>query len=125
MAAQLRFVKLHLNKPQDFWNNVLWTDETKHFISIVKHGGGGLMIWAIPKYSRVKCEAICLTAKAWLKLAHQQDNDPKHGRNSTTECFKKERIKVLQWHNRINACKHYLPKAEVIRRVGQNSSTMM
>ena len=25
MAAQLRFVKLHLNKPQDFWNNVLWT----------------------------------------------------------------------------------------------------
>ena len=29
MAAQLRFVKLHLNKPQDFWNNVLWTDQTK------------------------------------------------------------------------------------------------
>jgi len=28
MAAQLRFVKLHLNKPQD-WSNVLWTDETK------------------------------------------------------------------------------------------------
>jgi len=21
--------KLHLNKPQDFWNNVLWTNETK------------------------------------------------------------------------------------------------
>ena len=29
MAAQLRFAKLHLNKPQDFWNNVLWTDQTK------------------------------------------------------------------------------------------------
>ena len=29
MAALLRFAKLHLNKPQDFWNNVLWTDETK------------------------------------------------------------------------------------------------
>jgi len=29
MAAQLRFAKLHLNKAQDFWNNVLWTDQTK------------------------------------------------------------------------------------------------
>ena len=33
MAAQLRFAWLHLNKPQDFWNNVLWTDETKVEIS--------------------------------------------------------------------------------------------
>ena len=69
MVAQLRFVKLYLNKPQDFWNNVLWTDQTnvemfghnaqqhvwrkpntayqhKHLIPTVKHGGGGLMIWA-------------------------------------------------------------------------------
>jgi len=69
MAVQFRFVKLHQNKPQDFWNNVLWTDETKvkmfgynaqqhvlrkpntayqhkHLIPTVKHGGGGLMIWA-------------------------------------------------------------------------------
>lgn len=29
VAAQLRFGKLHLNKQQDSWNNVLWTDETK------------------------------------------------------------------------------------------------
>lgn len=29
MAARLRSAKLHLNKPQDFWNDVLWTDETK------------------------------------------------------------------------------------------------
>ena len=57
-----------MNQPQDFWNNVLWTDETKvemfghnarrhlwrkpnttyqhkHLILTVKHGGGGLMIW--------------------------------------------------------------------------------
>ena len=26
---ELRFAKLHLNKAQDFWNNVLWTDQTK------------------------------------------------------------------------------------------------
>jgi len=69
MAAQLRFVKLHQDKPQDFCSNVLWTDETKvemfgqnahkhvlrklnaayqhkHLIPTVKHSGGGLMIWA-------------------------------------------------------------------------------
>jgi len=33
------------------------------------------------------------TAKAWLKLAHQQDNDPKYS-------SKKKRIKVLQWSSR-------------------------
>jgi len=26
VAARLMFAKLHLNKPQDFWNKVLWTD---------------------------------------------------------------------------------------------------
>ena len=54
------------------------------------------LLW-IPKYSRVRCESICLTDKAWLKLGHQQDNDPKHSSKSTTECLKKKRIKVLQW----------------------------
>ena len=28
-ANRPRFAKLNLNKPQDFWNNVLWTDETE------------------------------------------------------------------------------------------------
>lgn len=28
-AARLRFAKLCLNKPQDVWNSVLWTDKTK------------------------------------------------------------------------------------------------
>lgn len=27
--ARLKFAKLHVNKPQSFWENVLWTDETK------------------------------------------------------------------------------------------------
>lgn len=52
MAAHLKFLKLNLNKPQDFWNYVLWTDETKmemfsheaHLISTLLHGGGGVMI---------------------------------------------------------------------------------
>lgn len=28
MAVQLRFAAFYLNKQQDFWKNVLWTDET-------------------------------------------------------------------------------------------------
>ena len=69
LAQWLKFAKLHVDKPQDFWNNVLWTDETKveisghnaqqhiwrkpnttyehkHVILTVKHSGGGVIIWA-------------------------------------------------------------------------------
>ena len=100
MAAQLRFAKLHLNKPQDFWNNVLWTDDTevemfghnpqqhvwrkpntvhqhKHPMPTVKCGGGGVNNWACfaatgPGHLALSetCQAICLTVKAWLKLGH-------------------------------------------------------
>lgn len=62
MAPWLRFTKSHLNKPQSFLNNVLWTHETKVVIfdhnahnanttyqhrgltPSVKNAGGGLMI---------------------------------------------------------------------------------
>ncbi len=67
--ARLEFAKRHLKKPSQFWNNILWTDETKinlyqsdgkrrvwrrkgtahdpkHTTSLVKHGGGSVMAWA-------------------------------------------------------------------------------
>lgn len=58
---QLRFAKLHLHKTQDFWNNVqmrrclvqsrVWIKSNtayhhEHFIPTVKHGGGGVAVWA-------------------------------------------------------------------------------
>ncbi len=66
--ARLEFAKWHLKKPSQFWNNILWTDETKinlyqsdgkrrvwwrkgtahdpkHTTSSVKHGGGSVMAW--------------------------------------------------------------------------------
>src|SRR4029434_3397490 len=29
IKAKLEFTKMHIDKPQGFWENVLWTDETK------------------------------------------------------------------------------------------------
>lgn len=92
MEAQLKFTK-HV------WRNVKHTrimtyeqmrlklELSGHFIDKVKHGGGGMMIssygtWTPgshqvnhdlpckPEYSGGKCETICLTAKALLKLGH-------------------------------------------------------
>ena len=68
MNAHLKFAKKHLDDPQEFWNNVLWTDESKvelfgrhgpryvwrkpntafhskNLIPTVKHGGGSVMVW--------------------------------------------------------------------------------
>ena len=65
--ARLTFAKKHLDDPADFWENILWTDETrverfgrrashyiwstintaiqkKNIIAPVKHGDSGVMI---------------------------------------------------------------------------------
>lgn len=66
--ARLKYAKTNIEKPQDFWNNVLWTDETKielfghmdsryvwrtpntayeekNLVATVKHGGGSIFLW--------------------------------------------------------------------------------
>src|SRR4029434_7887695 len=66
--ARLEFAKRHIDKPQGFWENVLWTDETKlelfgkshqlyvqrrkneaykekNTVPTVKYGGGSAMFW--------------------------------------------------------------------------------
>ncbi|KAK3568595.1 hypothetical protein QTP86_010208 [Hemibagrus guttatus] len=68
IKARLSFAIKHLDDPQDFWENTLWTDETKidlfgrsvsHYvwrksntafqkkiiIPTVKYGGGSVMVW--------------------------------------------------------------------------------
>lgn len=64
MSARFRIAMLRLNKAQKFRNNILWNAETKvefdhhaqfgenqthdhkYLITAVKHGGGGVIIWA-------------------------------------------------------------------------------
>ena len=89
------FEKLHLNKPQNVWNTVLWTSTPKwrclnmthrsmsgknhsparwwrgdDLALFLSYGPGHLCVTQSTmksfgqKYSGVKCEAICLTAKA-------------------------------------------------------------
>jgi hypothetical protein len=78
--ARLQFAKTHLNMPRSFWENVLWTDETKlrvfflakHTMSLftenkmevfnekytfptVKHGGGSVMFWGCFAASDTGC----------------------------------------------------------------------
>jgi hypothetical protein len=68
IAAHLKFTKEHLDVPQSYWQNILWTDETKvvlfgrntqqyvwrkkgtahqhqNLIPNVKYGGGSIMVW--------------------------------------------------------------------------------
>lgn len=68
MQKRLEFAKAYINKPKEFWNNVLFTDETKinlfgpdggqkvwrkprtellvqNLVPTVKHGGGNQMLW--------------------------------------------------------------------------------
>ena len=55
MEAQLWFTKPYLIKPQDFWNNVLWTDEVKGELGLKQkshreRSGSGLAISRISRY---------------------------------------------------------------------------
>lgn len=68
IAARLKFVKVHLNVPQRYWQDILWADETtvelfgrntqhhvwrkngrahqhQNLIPTVKYGGGSIMVW--------------------------------------------------------------------------------
>lgn len=76
MPVQLRFAKLQPNKPQDFLNNVLWTDKTKVEMfgnaqcnalqkpttATVKHGSGEVMMWPCSEHTGLEYFAVTESA---------------------------------------------------------------
>lgn len=113
--------RLHLNDPQEFWNNVLWTDASKHECS-----GNGLMhqdLWCF-----VVVEATMKSAALQRMLNYpsvnlswntvgviQQGNIQKHKSNAES--------KACSWCSK--ACKCHWAEAVLWRGVGQNSSTVV
>lgn len=128
MATWLRFAKLHLEKTQEQWSNVLWIVEVMHssmFGEDFKKGTNtsfelcwwwgddfGLFsshrtwtpcshwvsheLLCIPKYSRVKYEAITLTAKALPKMAHVTAQWPQAQQNDW------KRKESMCWNGPVN-----------------------
>lgn len=76
----------------------------KHLISIIKHSGGGVIIWACSaeseltmRYTWDKCETICLKNKALRKLGHATGQRPKAQQQLHQNGWKNIRMKVLEW----------------------------
>ena len=65
------------NAQQPVWRKPNTAYQHKRLIPTVKHGGGGLMIWACftatwPGHPAVKCEAIYPITKVWQNRVMQQ-----------------------------------------------------
>ncbi len=102
--ARLEFARAHADKDEDYWDSILWSDETKInvfgtdvfktvwrrkgeeykekcMVPTVKHGGGRVLMWG------------CMSA-AGRRALFQHDNDPKHTSKATVGFLKKNRVKV-------------------------------
>ncbi|KAK3519567.1 hypothetical protein QTP86_010505 [Hemibagrus guttatus] len=87
IKARLSFARKHLDDPQDFWENTLWTDETK--IELF----GRTWKTYCDKWNQKILKENVRPSVCDLKLKRtwvlQQDNDPKHTSKSTSEWLKK------------------------------------
>lgn len=77
MAAWLRFTKLHLDKPQNFWNSVFWIDKTKVEI-FGQNAQTALQSLSRAFYSRGNVRPSFRELKLGPNWVIQQNNEPKH-----------------------------------------------
>ncbi len=109
----------------DYWNHVLWSDETKLnlfgsdgvksvwqqpgeeykdtcVLPTVNHGGGIVMAWGCMSAADMYCDiqkqsTIPSLWRLGRREVFQHDNDPKHTSKMTTTLLKKLRVKVMEW----------------------------
>ncbi|KAJ4941147.1 hypothetical protein JOQ06_027434 [Pogonophryne albipinna] len=72
VQARLKLAREHLDDPEEDWENVIWSDETK-----------------------IELFARALKMKRGWVFEH--DNDPKHTARATKEWLRKKHFKVLEW----------------------------
>ncbi len=86
--AHLEFARAHADKDEDYWDSILWSDETK----INVFGTDGFKtVW------RRKGEEYKEKCPLGRRALFQHDNDPKHTSKATVGFLKKNRVKVIQW----------------------------
>ncbi|KAL0149120.1 hypothetical protein M9458_055552 [Cirrhinus mrigala] len=126
VQAHLKFAREHLDDPEEDWENVIWSDETKiklfgknstrrvwrrkkaelhpkNTIPTVKHGGTRTTDPCKEKngamYRQILSENLPSARALKMKRGwvFQHDNDPKHTARVTKEWLRKKYFKVLEW----------------------------
>ncbi len=123
--ARKQFAEDKQTKDMDYWNHVLWSDETKInlfgsdcvkrvwwqpgeeykdkcVLPTVKHGGGSVMVWGCMRTTGMYCDILKQSMIPSLRrlgrrAVFQHDNNPKHTSKTTTALLKKLRVKVMDW----------------------------
>ncbi|KAK3516106.1 hypothetical protein QTP70_005388 [Hemibagrus guttatus] len=100
VRARLKFAREHLDDPEEDWENVIWSDETK-----IERFGPGRLIRVKERmngamYREILSKNLLPSARA-LKMKRgwvfQHDNDAKHTAQATKEWLRKKYFKVLEW----------------------------
>ncbi len=125
--AHLEFARAHADKDEDYWDSILWSDETKinvfgtdGFKTVWRRKGEEykekVLMWGCMSAAGVgelhfidgimNSQMYCSILKEkMLPSLHalgrcalfQHDNDPKHTSKATVGFLKKNRVKVIQW----------------------------